>query len=130
MMPKTRLFSYIKHSLTLIGFSLLCNQVSAQSISPAQRQEFTDAKTEVNNVLKGPYQKYAASELRQAQTSLQNAEGTNDPTKYAQNTRLARAQAQHAQAVTELGVETDRLADTTQALAKARDDVAQLAKSK
>ncbi len=47
-MPKTRLFSYIKHSLTLIGFTLLCNQVSAQSISPAQRQEFTDAKTEVN----------------------------------------------------------------------------------
>ena len=109
---------------------VLSGTVNAQNISPAQRQEFTDAKTEVNNVLKGPYQKYASSELRQAQTSLQNAEATNDPTKYAQNTRLARAQAQHAQAVTELGVETDRLADTTQALAKARDDVAQLAKFK
>ena len=109
---------------------VLSGIVNAQNISPAQRQEFSDAKTEVNNVLKGPYQKYASSELRQAQTSLQNAEGTNDPTKYAQNTRLARAQAQHAQAITELGVETDRLADTTQALTKARDDVAQLAKSK
>ena len=109
---------------------VLSGTVNAQNISPAQRQEFTDAKTEVNNVLKGPYQKYASSELRQAQTSLQNAEATNDPTKYAQNTRLARAQAQHAQAITELGVETDRLADTTQALTKARDDVAQLAKSK
>ena len=109
---------------------VLSGTVNAQNSSPAQRQEFTDAKTEVNNVLKGPYQKYASSELRQAQTSLQNAEATNDPTKYAQNTRLARAQAQHAQAITELGVETDRLADTTQALTKARDDVAQLAKSK
>jgi hypothetical protein len=109
---------------------ILSGTVNAQNISPAQRQEFTDAKTEVNNVLKAPYQKYAASELRQAQTSLQNAEATNDPTKYAQNARLARAQAQHAQAITELGVETDRLADTTQALTKARDDVAQLAKSK
>ena len=120
----------IKTVLISTALVVLSGTVNAQNISPAQRQEFSDAKTEVNNVLKGPYQKYAASELRQAQTSLQNAEGTNDLTKYAQNTRLARAQAQHAQAVTELGVETDRLADTTQALAKARDDVAQLAKSK
>ena len=119
-----------KIALISTALVVLSGTVNSQSISPAQRQEFTDAKTEVNNVLKGPYQKYAASELRQAQTSLQNAEATNDPTKYAQNTRLARAQAQHAQAVTELGVETDRLADTTQALAKARDDVAQLSKSK
>jgi len=32
----------------LIGFTLLYSQVSAQSISPAQCQEFTDGKTEVN----------------------------------------------------------------------------------
>ena len=127
MMIKNTLQKTVLISTALV---ILSGTVNAQNISPAQRQEFSDAKTEVNNVLKGPYQKYAASELRQAQTSLQNAEATNDPTKYAQNTRLARAQAQHAQAVTELGVETDRLADTTQALAKARDDVAQLAKSK
>jgi len=125
MTIKNRLQKTVLISTALV---VLSGTVNAQNISPAQRQEFTDAKTEVNNVLKGPYQKYAASELRQAQTSLQNAETTNDPTKYAQNTRLARAQAQHAQAVTELGVETDRLADTTQALAKARDDIAQLAK--
>ena len=123
-----------KHAIKTVLISatlvILSGTVNSQSISPAQRQEFMDAKTEVNNVLKGPYQKYAASEFRQAQTSLQNAEATNDPTKYAQNTRLARAQAQHAQAVTELGIETERLADTTQALAKARDDIAQLSKSK
>lgn len=52
-MLKTRPFSCIKHTLALIGFTLLCSQVSSQSISPAQRQEFTDAKTEVNNVLRG-----------------------------------------------------------------------------
>jgi hypothetical protein len=33
----------------VIGFTLLCSQVSAQNISPAQCQEFTDSKTEDNN---------------------------------------------------------------------------------
>ena len=129
-MSKNRLFGYFKHSFSVIGFALLCNQVNAQSISPAQRQEFADARTEINNVLKGSYQKYASAELRQAQTSLQNAESSIDPIKYAQNTRLARAQAQYAQALIELGLETDRQADTTQALAKAKDEIAQLGKAK
>ena len=109
---------------------LLSATVNAQSISPAQRQEFTDARNEIANVQKGSYLKYASAELKQAQDSLQAAETTADPIKYAQNTRLARAQAQLALAVTELGVETDRLADTSQALAKARDEVSQLAKTK
>lgn len=122
--------SAIKISVISTALVLLTASVNAQNISPAQRQEFADAKTEINSVLKGPYQKYASVELRQAQTSLQNAEGSNDPTKYAQNARLARAQAQYAQALTELGLETDRQADTTQALAKAKDEVAQLGKTK
>ena len=109
---------------------ILSGTINAQNISPPQRQEFTDAKNEITNAQKGPYLKYAPSELKQAQDSLQAAEISIDPVKYAQNTRLARAQAQLAIAVTELGVETDRLADTNQALAKARDEVAQLAKTK
>jgi len=120
----------IKTVLISTVLVILSGTANAQNISPAQRQEFTDAKSEVANAQKGPSLKYASSELKQAQDSLQAAESSTDPVKYAQNTRLARAQAQLAIAVTELGVETDRLADTNQALAKARDEVAQLAKTK
>jgi|GEM_PF-5641355 len=58
--------------IVLISTALvvLSGTVNSQSISPAQRQEFTDAKTELNNVLKGPYQKYAALE---SPTKLQAA---------------------------------------------------------
>ena len=120
----------IKTTLVSTALVILSGSANAQNISPAQRQEFSDAKNEVANAQKGPYLKYASAELKQAQDSLQAAENSTDPNKYAQNTRLARAQAQLAIAITELGIETDRLADINQALAKAKDDVAQLIKTK
>jgi hypothetical protein len=126
--PSQKFASKTIHISTVL--LVLSGTVNAQNISPAQRQEFNDAKSEISNAQKGAYLKYASSELKQAQDSLQAAESSTDPVKYAQNTRLARAQAQLAIAVTELGVETDRLADTNQALAKARDEVSQLGKTK
>jgi hypothetical protein len=38
-----------KTVLISTAFVVLSGTVNSQSISPAQRQEFTDAKTEVNN---------------------------------------------------------------------------------
>ena len=109
---------------------LLPGFVIAQTTSPALKQEFLDAKTEVANAQKIPSLKYAPSELKDAQDSLQAAEATNDPIRFAQRTRLARAQAQLAIAVTEQGIESERLAETSQLLAKAKEDVAQLTTSK
>jgi len=114
----------------LFSCLLLPGVALAQTISPALKQEFLDAKNEVANAQKIPSLKYAPSELKDAQDSLQAADATNDPTKFAQRTRLARAQAQLAIAVTEQGIESERLAETSQLLAKAKEDVAQLTSSK
>jgi hypothetical protein len=114
----------------LFSCLLLSGIAIAQTISPALKQEFLDAKNEVANAQKIPSLKYAPSELKDAQDSLQAADATNDPTKFSQKTRLARAQAQLAIAVTEQGIESERLAETSQLLAKAKEDVAQLTTSK
>ena len=122
-----------KTILVSTALIVLCGTVNAQNISPAQRQEYADAKNEIDNALKLPSAKYAPVELKQAQESLQTAEksfSTNDATKYGQFTRLARAQAQLTIALTDLGVETERSADTKLALQKAKDEIAQLITAK
>ena len=109
---------------------LIVGAVYAQSISPALKQEYLDAKNEIANALKIPSNKYAPNEIKDAQDNLQAADSTNDATKFTQKIRLARAQAQLAIAITEQGIESDHLTDTKNALAKAKEEVAQLSSSK
>ncbi len=104
----------------------------AQSISPAQEQEFTDAKTAIVTAQKAQAEKYAAEPLKQSQDLLmaaENARSFKDAVKFTQSSRLARAYAELARAIAELKTEEEKLVATQEELQKAKAEIDQLKKS-
>lgn len=112
-----------------------CGAAFAQTpaISPALRQEYADAKMELDNALRLPNAKYVQAELSQAQSSLRAADAAQtakDEAKFTQFTRLARAQAQYAVAAGDLKAETERSTDTSNNLQRAKEEISILARKR
>ena len=104
----------------------------AQSISPAQEQEFADAKTALEAAQRAQADKFAPEPLKEAQDLLLTAENTRsfkDAVKFTQASRLARAYADLAKAIAELKSEEEKLAATQEELQKAKAEIDRLKKS-
>jgi hypothetical protein len=121
----------------LVALSLaFCSAVFAQTtmvISPALKQEYADAKMELDNALRLPNAKFVQVELSLAQSNLRAAEAAQtaqDASKFTQFTRLARAQAQYAVAAGDLKAETERSTDTSNNLQRAKEEISILARKR
>jgi hypothetical protein len=104
----------------------------AQEISPAQEQEFTDAKAALEAAQKAQAEKYALENLKQAQGLLGTADKARkvkDSEKFTQASRLARAYAELAQALAELKSEEERLAAAREELKRTKVEIDRLKKS-
>ncbi len=106
--------------------------VRAQEISPAQEQEFIDAKVALEAAQKAKAEKYALENLKQAQGLLGTADKARkvkDSVKFTQASRLARAYAELAQALAELKSEEERLAAAREELRRTKAAIDRLKKS-
>ncbi len=123
---------------TLLFSTLLCLLLSAAStpqvwgadaITPAQEQEFSDAKGALEAALKAQAEQFAPEPTRQARNLLQGANQarqSRDAIKFTQSYRLARAYADLAKAVAELHDETEKLVTSRKELEKAKAEIARL----
>ena len=117
-------------SSAMIGLSA---PAAAQSIGPAQEQELIDARKSIEMARKAQVERYAASQFKLAQDILQRVDAARqakDATEFSHAARLARAYAELSVAITELGVETDRLASTNDSLQKAKAEIERLSQQK
>jgi Domain of unknown function (DUF4398) len=106
--------------------------VRAQEISPAQEQEFIDAKAALEAAQKAQAEKYALENLKQAQGLLGTADRARkikDSVKFTQASRLARVYAELAQALAELKSEEERLAAAREELQGTKAAIDRLKKS-
>jgi len=104
----------------------------AEDITPAQEQEFIDAKAALEAAQKAAAEKYALDNLKQAQDLLgtaDNARQFKDSVKFTQASRLARAYAELAKALAELKSDEERLAAAHEELQKAKAEIDRLKKS-
>lgn len=115
----------------LIGLVLLAltSSVRAQDVSPAQEQELRDARTAIEAAQKGPAARHAPAPLKMAQDSVlaaDEARRQKSGEKFARAARLARAYAELAQAIGDLGEEQQNLVATNEAAKNARADIERL----
>jgi hypothetical protein len=120
--------------LLTLGILLLAlgGIAEAQSIPPAQEQEFTDAKAAIGAAQKAQAEKYAPEPLKQALDLLvtaENAHSFKDSVKFIQASRLARAYAELARSIAELKTEEEKLTATQEELQKAKAEIDQLKKA-
>ena len=104
----------------------------AQGITPAQEQEWTDAKVAIDAAGKAQAEKYALETLKQAQdlfATADQARQSKDAVKFTQASRLARAYAELAKAMAEVKSEEEKVAAIQEELEKARAEVDRLKKS-
>jgi hypothetical protein len=101
----------------------------AEGISPAQEQEFTDARGALESARNVQAEKFAPSYMKQAEEFLQtarNAKQIPDAAGFSRASLLARAYAELAEAVAELEIDVEKLAATQDALQKAKAEIEQL----
>jgi len=104
----------------------------AQEISPAQEQEFIDAKVAIETAQKANAAQYALETLQQAQASLGTADSarqSKDPVKFNRASQLARAYAELAQALAALKSEEERLAAAREELRRTKAEIDRVKKS-
>ncbi len=114
-----------------IGLALLAmtGAALAQDVGPTQEQELRDAKTAIEAAQKGPAAKHSGAQLKAAQDSVLAAEEARKQKsgeKFGRAARLARAYAELAMAVGELGEERQNVASTQEAAKNARADIERL----
>ena len=103
-----------------------------QDISPAQNQEFLDAKEALEAARKAQAEKYSAETMMKSADFLSQAEtarSSKDPILFTQASRLARAYAELAEALTELKKEQDRLATTNEEIKNIKAEIEKLNKN-
>ena len=115
----------------LFGLVLLATTGAAfaQDVGPAQEQELRDAKTAIEAAQKGPAVKHAGAQLKAAQDSVLAAEEARKQKsgeKFGRAARLARAYAELAMAVGDLGEERQNVVATNEAAKNARADIERL----
>lgn len=106
--------------------------VRADSIGPAQEQEFTDARNALAEALKAQAEQFAPSHLKQVHDLLQaadNARQAKDAARFGRASRLARTYAELAKALAELKAEEEKLAADSKALQQAKAEIEDLKKS-
>ena len=116
----------------LLVFCFFSGFARAQEISPAQEQEFIDAKAALEAAQKANAEKYALENLKQAQGLLGTADKARkvrDSVKFTQASRLSRVYAELAQALAELKSEEERLAAAREELQRTKAAIDQLKKS-
>ena len=104
----------------------------AQEITPAQEQEFIDAKAALDKAQKAQAEKYAPENFKQAQGLLGTADKARkakDSVKFTQSSTLARAYAELAQTVAELKSGEERLAANREELQRTKAAIDRLKKS-
>jgi hypothetical protein len=101
----------------------------ADGISPAQEQEFSDARGALESARSAQAEKFAPSYMQQAEDFLQTAKKARqmpDAAGFSRASLLARACAELAGAVAELETDAGKLAATQDALQKAKAEIEQL----
>jgi succinate dehydrogenase/fumarate reductase flavoprotein subunit len=107
--------------------------VQGQDLSPAQKQEFIDAREALEAARIAQAEKYSAGEMKKAVAFLDQAEkvrASKDGVQFTQASRLARVHAELAQAAAELKREEETLAATNDALGKIKAELERLKKDR
>ena len=115
----------------LLFICLFAQLVRAQDISPAQEQEFLDAKVALGAAQKANAEKYAPEPFKQAQDLLaagEKARSPRDAVKFTRASRLARAYAELAKAIAELRFQEEKYASTQEELQKTKEEIDRLKK--
>jgi len=101
----------------------------ADGISPAQEQQFADARGALESARNVQAEKFAPSYMKQAEEFLQTAQNARQIPNAAEFSRaslLARAYAELAEALAGLETDIEKLAATNDALQKAKAEIEQL----
>jgi small-conductance mechanosensitive channel len=126
--------SFMKRSI-LLGTMLLMIVATytgvlwADSINPAQEQEFIDARSALESAKNAQAEKYAISHMKQAEDFLQtarNARQIPDPVGFSRTSLLSRAYAELALALSKLAVDVENLSATQESIQKAKAEIEQL----
>jgi hypothetical protein len=102
---------------------------AADSITPAQEQEFSDAKSALESARNAQAEKYAPSHMKQAEENLSNAmqfRQMPDPVGFSRASLLARAYAELALALAVLENNAEQLSATQEAIVKAKTEIEQM----
>ena len=121
-------FFHVLISLLLFGV-VFPDTLRAQSISPAQEQEYVDAKGAMEAARKAQAEKFAPDPLKQSQDLLMTAENARqgrDMVKFSQASRLSRAYADLAKALAEFNNNTGQLATANEAIQKVKAEIESL----
>lgn len=102
---------------------------AADIITPAQEQEFIDAKSALESARGANAEKYAASHMKQAEENLSRAIQSRqipDSVEFSRASLLARAYAELALALSELESNVEQLSATQEAIVKAKAEIEQM----
>ena len=102
---------------------------AADIITPAQEQEFIDAKSALESARGANAEKYAASHMKQAEENLSKAIQSRqipDSVEFSRASLLARAYAELALALSELESNVEQLSATQEAIVKAKAEIEQM----
>ena len=113
----------------LVFSAIFTGALWADGISPAQEQEFADARAALESARNVQAEKFAPSYMKQAEEFLQtarNAKQIQDASGFSRASLLARAYAELAEAVAELETDVEKLAATQDALQNAKAEIGEL----
>lgn len=120
-------FFLLRMSLFLLILVVVFSDAArAENITPAQEQEFADAKGALEAARKVQAEKFAPSYTKQAQDFLKTASSArsiSDAAGFSRASRLARVYAELAKASAELSADVEMLATTQEALLKAKAEI-------
>jgi hypothetical protein len=118
--------------LLLVFLFPIAGGARAQTISPAQEEEFLEARKALEEAQKAGADKYASEPLEKARDLLvaaENALSFQDGVKFTQASRLARAHAELAKAIADLKTEEEKLAAAQEALQQAKEELERVKQS-
>lgn len=104
----------------------------AESIEPAQEQEFSDAKASVENAISMRAEEFAPAFMQRAQELMKTAASarqSKDAVLYSRASRLARTYAELAKASVELQTDTEKLVAVKNMLDKTKSEIENLKKA-
>jgi uncharacterized membrane protein len=128
-----RNFLLLGASICSLSFVLaFSNVVQAESMEPAQEQEFSDAKASIENARSMQTEQLAPELMQQAQELIQtavNARQSKDRVLFSHASRLARTYAELAKASAELQIDVGKLAAAKESLDKIKSEIEHLKKA-
>ena len=130
MAVKTTIFRSVIFGI-LISLAIAA-PACGEDISPAQNQEFLDAREALEAARKAQAEKYSSATVMKSADFLMEAEAarsSKDVVRFTQAARLARAYAELAEALTELKKEQDRLATANDEIKSIKAEIEKLNKN-